>query len=84
MADAWQYSYTDFGEGYGRSPQPVLRAVVAAAGFHGGVVERADGFAVFGDEGEVDAALNGFAAADPELRAVIGAKAGRRFAAGFF
>lgn len=31
MADAWQYSYTDFGEGYGRSPQPVLRAVVGVA-----------------------------------------------------
>ena len=31
MADAWQYAYTDFGEGRGRSPQPVLRAVVAVA-----------------------------------------------------
>lgn len=31
MADAWHYPYTDFGEGHGRSPQPVLRAVVAAA-----------------------------------------------------
>ena len=31
MADAWQYSYTDFGEGRGRSPQPVLRAVVGVA-----------------------------------------------------
>lgn len=31
MADAWHYGYTDFGEGTGRSPQPVLRAVVGAA-----------------------------------------------------
>lgn len=31
MADAWQHAYTDFGEGRGRSPQPVLRAVVAVA-----------------------------------------------------
>lgn len=31
MADAWHYAYTDFGEGRGRSPQPVLRAVVAVA-----------------------------------------------------
>ena len=31
MADAWQYGYTDFGEGRGRSPQPVLRAVVGVA-----------------------------------------------------
>ncbi len=31
MADAWQYGYTDFGEGHGRSPQPVLRAVVGVA-----------------------------------------------------
>ena len=31
MADAWQYGYTDFGEGRGHSPQPVLRAVVAVA-----------------------------------------------------
>lgn len=31
MADAWQFGYTDFGEGYGRSPQPVLRAVVGVA-----------------------------------------------------
>lgn len=31
MADAWHYTYTDFGEGRGRSPQPVLRAVVAVA-----------------------------------------------------
>ena len=31
MADAWLYAYTDFGEGRGRSPQPVLRAVVAVA-----------------------------------------------------
>lgn len=30
-ADAWQYGYTDFGEGYGRSPHPVLRAVVGVA-----------------------------------------------------
>lgn len=28
LAEAWQYGYTDFGEGAGRSPQPVLRAVV--------------------------------------------------------
>ena len=28
LAEAWLYSYTDFGEGRGRSPQPVLRAVV--------------------------------------------------------
>ena len=31
MADAWQYGYTDFGEGHDRSPQPVLRAVVSVA-----------------------------------------------------
>lgn len=31
LADAWHYSYTDFGEGLGRSPHPVLRAVVAVA-----------------------------------------------------
>lgn len=31
LAEAWQYSYTDFGEGRGRSPQPVLRAVVQAS-----------------------------------------------------
>jgi hypothetical protein len=31
LADAWRYAYTDFGEGHGRSPQPVLRAVVAVA-----------------------------------------------------
>ncbi len=31
LADAWQYGYTDFGEGHGRSPQPVLRAVVGVA-----------------------------------------------------
>lgn len=28
MAEPWLYNYTDFGEGRGRSPQPVLRAVV--------------------------------------------------------
>ena len=28
MAEPWLYRYTDFGEGRGRSPQPVLRAVV--------------------------------------------------------
>lgn len=31
LADAWHYAYTDFGEGRGHSPQPVLRAVVAVA-----------------------------------------------------
>ena len=31
LADAWQYGYTDFGEGHGRSPQPVLRAVIGIA-----------------------------------------------------
>jgi hypothetical protein len=31
LADAWQYAYTDFGGGGGRSPKPVLRAVVAVA-----------------------------------------------------
>ncbi|MEM8747372.1 MAG: hypothetical protein AAGF91_11770 [Actinomycetota bacterium] len=31
MAEAWKYAYTDFGEGRGRSPQPVLRAVVSVA-----------------------------------------------------
>lgn len=31
MAEAWHYDYTDFGEGTGRSPQPVLRAVVGVA-----------------------------------------------------
>ena len=31
MADAWLYNYTDFGEGLGRSPLPVLRAVVGVA-----------------------------------------------------
>ena len=31
MAEPWLYSYTDFGEGRGRSPQPVLRAVVAVS-----------------------------------------------------
>src|SRR5262245_31751985 len=31
LAEAWQYGYTDFGEGHGRSPQPVLRAVVAVS-----------------------------------------------------
>jgi hypothetical protein len=31
LADAWQYAYTDFGEGVGRSPLPVLRAVVSVA-----------------------------------------------------
>jgi hypothetical protein len=31
LADAWQYVYTDFGEGRGRSRKPVLRAVVAVA-----------------------------------------------------
>ena len=31
LADAWHYNYTDFGEGHGRSPQPVLRAVVGIA-----------------------------------------------------
>lgn len=31
MAEAWHYTYTDVGEGRGRSPQPVLRAVVAVA-----------------------------------------------------
>ncbi|HYN30993.1 MAG TPA: hypothetical protein VES40_00075 [Ilumatobacteraceae bacterium] len=34
MADAWLYNYTDFGEGRGRSPQPVLRAVVEVATPH--------------------------------------------------
>ena len=28
MAEPWLYRYTDFGEGRGGSPQPVLRAVV--------------------------------------------------------
>lgn len=28
LAEPWLYTYTDFGEGRGRSPQPVLRAVV--------------------------------------------------------
>lgn len=28
MADAWQYGYADFGEGRGKSPMPLLRAVV--------------------------------------------------------
>lgn len=28
MAEPWLYTYTDFGEGRGRIPQPVLRAVV--------------------------------------------------------
>lgn len=28
LAEPWLYSYTNFGEGEGRSPQPVLRAVV--------------------------------------------------------
>ena len=28
LADAWEYSYADFGEGRGKSPKPVLRAVV--------------------------------------------------------
>jgi hypothetical protein len=31
LAEAWQYGYTDFGEGRGRSLQPVLRAVVQAS-----------------------------------------------------
>ena len=31
LAEAWLYRYTDFGEGRGRSPQPVLRAVVEVA-----------------------------------------------------
>lgn len=31
LAEAWQYGYTDFGEGRGRTPQPVLRAVVQAS-----------------------------------------------------
>lgn len=31
LAEAWQYGYTDFGEGRGRSPVPVLRAVVQAS-----------------------------------------------------
>ncbi len=31
LAEAWLYNYTDFGEGRGRSPQPVLRAVVEVA-----------------------------------------------------
>lgn len=31
LADAWLYNYTDFGEGQGRSPLPVLRAVVGVA-----------------------------------------------------
>jgi hypothetical protein len=31
LAEAWHYAYTDFGEGRGRSPQPVLRAVVQAS-----------------------------------------------------
>ena len=34
LADAWLYNYTDFGEGRGRSPQPVLRAVVEVATPH--------------------------------------------------
>lgn len=28
LADAWQYGYADFGESRGKSPMPVLRAVV--------------------------------------------------------
>ena len=31
LADAWQYGYTDFGEGHGRSPRPVLWAVIGVA-----------------------------------------------------
>jgi hypothetical protein len=31
LAEHWRYGYTDFGEGRGRSPQPVLRAVVQAS-----------------------------------------------------
>jgi len=31
LAEAWLFNYTDFGEGRGRSPQPVLRAVVEVA-----------------------------------------------------
>jgi len=31
LAEPWLYRYTDFGEGRGRSPQPVLRAVVEVA-----------------------------------------------------
>ncbi len=31
LAEAWQYGYTDFGEGRGRSPLPVLRAFVQAS-----------------------------------------------------
>ena len=34
LAEAWLYNYTDFGEGRGRSPQPVLRAVVEVATPH--------------------------------------------------
>ena len=28
LAEPWRYNYTDFGEGRGKSPHPVLRAVV--------------------------------------------------------
>lgn len=31
LAEPWQYGYTDFGEGRGQSPHPVLRAVVQAS-----------------------------------------------------
>jgi hypothetical protein len=31
LAESWCYRYTDFGEGRGRFPQPILRAVIGVA-----------------------------------------------------
>ncbi len=59
-------------------------AVVAAAGFHGRVVEGADGFSGVGFEGEMNAAFDRLAGSDPELGLAFCTEAGLTFAARLF
>src|SRR5262249_1511292 len=51
------------------------RAVVFAASLERCRVEGINGIAILGHEGEVHPSLDGFTAADPELRPSLGAKA---------
>src|SRR5262249_22662683 len=51
------------------------RTVVFAASLERRCVEGVNGIAILGHEGEVHTSLDGFTAADPELRPSLGAKA---------
>src|SRR5215475_4930568 len=57
------------------------RAVVFAAGLERCRIKGINGIAILGREGEVHASFDGLAAADPKLRASLGAKSGLVFAA---